>query len=114
MNFYDLLSNALLFGGMAFMIIGAVGVIRLPDLFTRMHAAGITDTMGSGLILAGLVVESGFNLVTAKLVLIGAMFYFTSPVSTYALAKAALGRGVKPILDQPNKKSLPKDTSTKE
>ncbi len=70
-------------------IIGAVGIIRLPDVFCRMHAAGIIDTSGAGLILAGLILQAGFTMVTVKLILIGAFLFFTSPTTTHALAGAA-------------------------
>ena len=71
-------------------------LIRMPDFYTRMHAAGITDTLGADLILAGLMVQAGFSLVTIKLLLIGAFLFFTSPTSTHAIANAALTAGLKP------------------
>ncbi len=54
-----------------------------------MHAAGIIDTSGAGLILAGLILQAGFTLVAVKLILIGAFLFFTSPTTTHALAGAA-------------------------
>ncbi|MFC1575950.1 cation:proton antiporter, partial [Gemmatimonadota bacterium] len=66
----DLLSWIFLLSGSAFAIVGGIGVIRMPDLFTRLHAAGITDTMGAGLILAGLMFQGGLSMVTVKLILI--------------------------------------------
>ena len=101
----DILSWALLLGGSAISIIGGIGMIRLPDLFTRMHAAGLIDTMGIGLIAIGLMVQSGFTLITVKLVIIVVFVLFTSPTATHALAKAALHGGVKPLLDIGNKTS---------
>ncbi len=80
-------------------MIGGIGILRLPDVFTRMHAAGITDTMGAGLILAGLMAQAGLTLVTVKLVLIVLFLVVTSPTSTHALAKAALTGGLEPRLD---------------
>jgi len=85
----DIASWFLLIGGSALIIIGAIGIIRLPDVFCRMHAAGIIETAGAGLILAGLILQAGFTLVTVKLVLIGAFLFFTSPTTTHALAGAA-------------------------
>ena len=76
----DVVAALLLAGGSAFLLIGAVGVLRFPDFYTRLHPAGLTDTAGAGLILAGLMVESGFNLITAKLVLVLILIVFTSPV----------------------------------
>ena len=94
----DLISWVLLLAGSVFSLIGAVGIIRLPDVFTRMHGAGIIDTLGAGLILAGLMVQGGLSLVTAKLVLILVFLLFTSPTSTYALANAAYRQGLAPLL----------------
>ena len=93
----DILSWILLLGGSFFAIVGALGVIRMPDLFTRLHAAGITDTMGAGLILLGLMFQGGLTLVTAKLILILGFLWFSSPVSTYALARATLASGQEPF-----------------
>ncbi|WP_404378983.1 monovalent cation/H(+) antiporter subunit G [Caenispirillum salinarum] len=86
----DGLSWAMLLGGAAFSLIGGLGVLRMPDIYTRMHAASLTDTMGAILILGGLMVQGGLTLVTAKLVLTLFFLLFTSPVSTHALAAAAL------------------------
>ena len=94
----DLIAGLLLAGGSAFLLTGAVGVLRFPDFYTRLHPAGLTDTAGAGLILAGLMVESGFNLVTAKLVLVFLLILFTSPVSAHATSRAALASGLKPLL----------------
>ena len=96
----DVISWVLLLAGSAFALIGAVGIIRLPDVFTRMHGAGIIDTLGAGLILAGLMVQAGFSMVTVKLILIIAFLFFTSPAAIHALARAALSAGVKPLLDK--------------
>lgn len=101
----DILSWALLLGGGAISVIGGIGLIRMPDLFTRMHAAGLIDTLGIGLIAVGLMLQSGFTLVTVKLVILVVLVLFTSPTSTHALAKAALHGGVKPLLDIGNKTS---------
>ncbi|MHA1569867.1 MAG: monovalent cation/H(+) antiporter subunit G [Alphaproteobacteria bacterium] len=96
----DIFSWLLILGGGFFLVVGAIGVLRLPDFFTRQHAAGMTDTLGAGLLLAGLMVQGGFSLVTVKLVLIVAFLFFTSPTSTHALAQAAVGSGLKPLLDR--------------
>ncbi len=93
----DVLSWIFLLGGSFFVVVGAVGVIRMPDLFTRLHAGGITDTMGAGLILTGLMFHGGFTLVTAKLILVLGFLWFSSPVSTYALARATLASGQEPF-----------------
>ena len=94
----DVASAVMLGLGSIFAVIGAIGVVRLPDFYTRMHGAGITDTMGAGLILLGLMLQAGFTLIAAKLVLILVFLFFTSPTSSHALAKAAFGSGLKPKL----------------
>ncbi|MDE2980994.1 MAG: monovalent cation/H(+) antiporter subunit G [Gemmatimonadota bacterium] len=89
----------LLIAGGFFMVTGSVGMVRLPDVFTRMHAAGMVDTMGAGLTLAGLCVYSlhdGTGLVAVRLVLVLAFLWFTSPIATHAVAKAALSGGTTP------------------
>lgn len=92
----SLLTWALLLSGAFFLVTGALGMVRLPDVFTRMHAAGMTDTMGAGLILVGLCLHSGANLVTMRLLLVLAFLWFTSPIATHAVAKAALAAGTEP------------------
>ncbi len=89
-----------LVAGAAFCVIGAVGLIRMPDFYTRMHAASVTDTVGAGLILIGLMLQAGFTLVTAKLLMIGVLILFTSPTASHALARAAFLRGVAPVLER--------------
>lgn len=96
----DILSWALLMAGAAFSLVGGIGLLRLPDLFTRMHGAGLIDTLGAGLILIGLMLQGGASLVTVKLILILLFIFFTSPTATHALAKAALHGGLKPLLEQ--------------
>ena len=95
----DILSVALIGIGSLSLIIGALGVLRLPDVYTRMHAASITDTLGAGSIILGLILQAGLTLVAGKLFLILVFLFFTSPASSFALAHAALRSGVKPILD---------------
>ena len=94
----DVISWVLLLAGSVFSLIGAIGIIRLPDVFARMHGAGMIETLGVGLILAGLMVQAGLTLVTVKLILIVAFLFFTSPAATHALARAALSAGAKPQL----------------
>lgn len=84
--------------GSFFALTGGVGILRLPDLFTRFHAAGVTDTMGAGLILFGLMLQAGMSLVCIKLILILAFLLLTSPTATHVVAKAALHGELKPLL----------------
>ncbi len=103
----DFASWLLLVGGGLFCIVGSIGVLRMPDFYTRMHAASVNDTLGAGLILLGLALQAGWTLVAAKLVIIGLLIFFTSPAATHALAKSALGRGVQPLLDREAPPSRP-------
>jgi len=93
----DIISWALLICGGVFCIIGGIGIIRLPDVFTRMHAAGIIDTLGAVAIFMGLMVQAGFTLITVKLALMTIFMMFTNPTATHAVARAALGEGLIPL-----------------
>ncbi len=104
----DIASWVCLLAGGFFCIVGTIGLNRMPDFFTRMHGASITDTLGAWLVLIGLMLQAGWTLVMVKLLFIGALIFFTSPAATHALAKAALARGLKPLLhqeDSPSKRS---------
>jgi multicomponent Na+:H+ antiporter subunit G len=94
----DALSWLALLGGGFFVLAGGIGVYRLPDFYTRLHGAGVTDTLGAGLILLGLAFQAGLSLVAVKLGLILALMLFTGPTATHVLAKAALHGGLKPQL----------------
>ena len=91
-------------GGAFFLFTGAFGLLRFPDFYTRMHAAGTIDTLGAGLMLFGMILQSAdmasdpWWVTTIKLVLIGVFIFFTSPTSTYAIANAAYSQGLKPLL----------------
>jgi len=95
----DILSWIFLVAGGAFCIIGMAGLVRLPDMFTRLHGASVTETLGAGFIVIGLILQAGFTLVAAKLVIIMGLILLTSPVATHALAQAALHAGIRPQLD---------------
>lgn len=77
---------------------GGLGLFRFPDFFTRMHAASVTDSLGSGFIFLGLIFQSNFEwLIIAKLLFIVLFIFLTSPTSSHALAKTALHGGLKPL-----------------
>jgi multicomponent Na+:H+ antiporter subunit G len=94
----DIASWALLAAGGLFCIAGGVGLLRMPDFYTRVHAASLADNVGALLVLGGLALQSGWSLVTVKLFVVAALILMTSPVATHALARAALGRGLAPRL----------------
>ena len=92
----DVLSSISIVTGLFFMLVGTVGILRMPDVFTRLHAAGMTDTMGAGFLILGMCLQAGIGLVLVRLVIVYAFLMLTSPISTYALARAALAGGVEP------------------
>ena len=92
------LSWASLLGGSFFVLVSSLAVLRLPDYFSRIHGAGITDTLGAGLILFGLGCQAGLSLVSIKLLLTLLFMMLTGPVTVHALAKTAYRQGVKPVL----------------
>ncbi|MQA89029.1 MAG: sodium:proton antiporter [Gemmatimonas sp.] len=96
----DILSWVFLASGAFFMLVAGVGVLRMPDVFTRLHAAGIKDTLGAALTIIGLMLQAGLTLVAVKLALIWIFLWFTSPVASHSVARAALLGGVRPILQQ--------------
>lgn len=98
----DTISWIAVLAGSFFCLTGGLGIVRFPDIFSRLHPAGIIDTLGAGLILLGLIFQAGLTLVTIKLLLIFAFLLFTSPTATHALAKAALHGHVKPLVDKPH------------
>lgn len=92
----DALSFVLLTSGGAFVFIGGLGALRMPNLYTRMHAAGLTDTLGPILVLTGIMLQAGWSLSSFKLAAILLFLLMTSPTATYALANAALLAGMHP------------------
>jgi multicomponent Na+:H+ antiporter subunit G len=94
----ETLAAVLLLTGAAACILGGIGVLRMPDFYTRVHAASLCDNVGALLVLAGLTLQAGPTLVAAKLAVIIVLILFTSPVATHALVKAAIGRGLAPQL----------------
>lgn len=103
----DGLSWICLLAGGLFCVVGAVGMVRMPDFYTRVHAASVIETLGAGLILLGLLLQAGLTLVAVKLLIIGMLIFFASPTAIHALARAAMARGQKPLLaateDAPSK-----------
>jgi multicomponent Na+:H+ antiporter subunit G len=92
----EAVSAVLLLGGAVLGIGGGIGLLRFPDFYTRLHAAGITDTLCAGLFLSGLALQFGWSLASAKLLLIFAFLMFTSPTACNALARTAWRAGLVP------------------
>ncbi len=99
----NVVSGALLLVGSVFIIIGGVGLLRMPDFYTRIHAAGITDTLGATAILLGLALQAGWDLMSVKLVIILLFLLLTSPTAAHSLAKAALDVDLLPLLKKRTK-----------
>lgn len=87
--------------GIYFMFVGSVGVLRLPDYYTRAHAVSTSDTLGIILVILGLIVFEGFTLNSAKLVFIAMFIMLSNPIGSHALGHAALNQRVKPFLNGP-------------
>lgn len=100
---FDIVCAVLVLSGCAFCLIGGIGLIRLPDVYTRCHAAGMSDSAGVGGILIGLAFASNYEqpMVTVKLLMILGFVWLSSVVSTHALLKAAYSRGVRVHDDHP-------------
>ncbi len=95
-NYIELITFILLAIGCFFILSGSLGLIKLPDVFSRIHAAGLIDTLGSGFIVLALIIYSGFSLLSLKLILIPVFLIFTSPVTGHAIALFAHESGYKP------------------
>ncbi len=92
------LSWAALLGGGFFCIVGGIGMLRMPDLYTRLHASSVTESIGAGLVLLGLMLQAGLTLVSVKLLALGVLIFIASPTATHAIARVAMLRGLKPQL----------------
>lgn len=94
----DIASWACFIGGGIFVLIGSIGMLSLPDFYTRSHAAGIVDTLGAWLILAGMLLQTHDLVNSLKLLLIWALMFFANPTTSHLLVKAAHQSGLKPLL----------------
>ena len=95
----EILSGILVILGSLSIIVGLLGVYRMPDFYTRLHAASVIDTLGTILILFGLILYAGLNIVSIKLLLILIFILITTPTAAHALAKSALHGKLKPMTD---------------
>ncbi len=86
--------------GCFFILVGTIGLLRMPDVYTRMHSASIIDTLGATLLIIGFIIQAGFTLVSLKLWFVLALFFFFGPVASHALAQAALYAGIDPVLSE--------------
>jgi multicomponent Na+:H+ antiporter subunit G len=105
----DLLAWGLIVLGCVFCLVGGLGILRFPDFYTRIHAAGVTDSLGATLVLAGCMVEAGLTQITLKLVLVLFFLLITSPTTTHALVKAAYAGGLALDIPRPGTVRDPDD-----
>jgi multicomponent Na+:H+ antiporter subunit G len=106
MEYLDLIRNpVIIVNSVSFIIIAigcfmvftsVVGIFRMPDFFTKMHAASVGDSFGCPLILLGLAIYGGLNLISFKIILLILFLFITNPTASYALAQAALKDGINP------------------
>jgi len=89
--------------GIVFMLMGSIGILRLPDFYSRTHAVSKSDTLGVFFVIIGLIVYEGFTLSSGKLFLIVLFIALSNPIGTHALARAALKKGLKPLLHDDKK-----------
>ena len=100
MILFDILTWLFLIGGAAFSIIGGIGIVRMPEFYSRLHGGGVTDTLGAALIIFGLMFQTGLTLATLKLAMILFFLLVVSPSSCHALAKSAIMQGLDPVTDK--------------
>ncbi len=92
----SLIANLFFTIGMIFMIFGVLGVLRFPDLYTRIHPAGKAGTAGIFSIFIGLIFYSGISELLFRIILIAIFMLITNPIASHAIARAALESGIKP------------------
>ena len=95
--------------GLFFIMAGTIGVLRLPDFYTRLHAAGMTDTLGAELVLLALIFQCDNLQMVLKLLLVAFFLLVTSPTATHAIAHAAYRAGLKPLLGEYRAPELEED-----
>ena len=93
----DITTGICFFIGSLSIIIGACGLIKLPDVFSRIHAAGMIDTGGTAFFVLGMIFQTGWSLITVKLILIGIFIFFTSPVTSHVTANLARKSNLMPV-----------------
>ena len=95
-DFHHIVAIVIVAAGAFFMLVGSIGLLRLPDFFSRTHATSKSDTLGIILVLGGLALYEGFNTNSAKLLIAIVFVGLANPVGAHALARAALRQGLKP------------------
>jgi len=96
MSIFEMMAVGFIVGGVFFLMVGSIGLIRLPDFYSRSHATAKSDTLGIMLVIFGLIIYEGLSLNSAKLLIILTFVALTNPTATHALARAAFLLGLKP------------------
>ncbi len=96
--FIDIVSWVFILLGSFFTVVGGLGILRMPDVFTRMHAVSLIDSLGFGLLILGMVLQAGPSLIAVKLLMLLALVFFTWPVVTHAMAQVCMQEGITPVL----------------
>jgi multicomponent Na+:H+ antiporter subunit G len=91
-----LVGTGFILAGLFFLLVAAIGTVRLPDVFTRSHAVGMTDSIGGFFVLTGLALCQGFSTNLVRILIVLALMYLLNPVITHATVRAALRSGLKP------------------
>lgn len=95
---FSILSGLSMIIGVVALLIGSLGLVRLPDVYSRIHAVGMIDTAGVAFIILGMLFYAGFSLISVKLAAIGIFLFFTGPIATHAVAQVAYRNGIEPVL----------------
>ncbi|MDF1558063.1 MAG: monovalent cation/H(+) antiporter subunit G [ANME-2 cluster archaeon] len=96
LNLVNVISAIFIIVGLFFIVVGTIGLLRLPDFYSRMHATGKCDTLGVGLTITGLLIYNGFNFISVKLLFLVIFIFVANPVATHAIARAAYKVGLQP------------------
>ena len=110
----DIASWLLLGLGGIFLLIGGIGALRFSDLYSRMHAASLTDSIGTLLVLLGILLQAGWSLAGAKIGAILIFMLLTGPTASYALANAAFLSGLKPQTEKAPEKAPEKERARRD
>ncbi|MDP2845259.1 MAG: monovalent cation/H(+) antiporter subunit G [Candidatus Methanoperedens sp.] len=94
MNIFNVISAIFIIAGLFFIVVGTIGLLRLPDFYSRMHATGKCDTLGVGLTITGLMIYNGFNFISVELLFLVIFIFIANPVATHAIARAAYKVGL--------------------
>jgi multicomponent Na+:H+ antiporter subunit G len=98
----SVIAITLILAGLFFLVVAAIGMVRLPDVFSRSHALSLTDSLGAVLVLAGLAIYQGFSMNLLKILVVLALIFLLNPVISHATIRAALRSGLKPwVREQP-------------